>query len=86
MALAKDFKFCTLIGHEKQSFGLTNSPSNRCGNPFSFFEVINNRKWCKTESQLQWKTGRKSCMAYWMARLPMTLSEVEGYVCCFKPL
>jgi len=24
-------------------------------------------------------------MAYRMAQLPMTLSEAEGYFCCFKP-
>jgi len=35
------------------------------------------------EMQLQWKTNRKSCMAY---RLPMTFSEAEGHFCCFKLL
>jgi len=25
-------------------------------------------------------------MVYRMAELPMTLSEVEGHLCCFKPL
>jgi len=25
-------------------------------------------------------------MAYRMAQLPMTVSEAEGYFCCFKPL
>ena len=32
------------------------------------------------------KTNRKSCMAYQMAWLPMTLSEDEGHFCCFNPL
>jgi len=30
------------------------------------------------------KTNSKSCMAYRMTRLPMTLSEAEGHFCCFK--
>jgi len=34
----------------------------------------------------QWKTDRKSFMTYRIARLPVTLSEVEGHFCCFKPL
>jgi len=38
----------------------------------------------KIKTWLQRMTNRKSCMAYRMVRLPMTLSEAEGHFCCFK--
>jgi len=30
---------------------------------------------------LQWKTNRKSYMAYRMVQIPMTFSEFEGHFC-----
>jgi len=35
----------------------------------------------KIEAWLQWKTNRKSYMAYRMAQIPMTLSEPEVHFC-----
>jgi len=49
---------------------------------FKFWEIILMiyRKWCKIERHgYNGKANRKSCMAYWMAWLPMTLSEAEGH-------
>jgi len=37
------------------------------------------------ETQLQWKTNRKSCMACRTSQLPLALSEAKGHFCCFKP-
>ena len=34
--------------------------------------------WCKTEIYLQWKTSRKSYMAYQMAAMAVTLNDLEG--------
>jgi len=42
------------------------------------------RKWCKIETHLLWKTNRKSCMAYRMVQLLVTLSEAESHFFCFK--
>ena len=44
-------------------------------------------KWCKTEIYLQWKTNRKSYMAYQMAATAVTLNDFQGYsqvACLFK--
>jgi len=46
--------------------------------------VIISRKRCKVETQLQWKTNRKSYVAYTMAPLPVTFSDLEGHFCCLK--
>jgi len=34
---------------------------------------------------MQWKTNEKSYIAYRMALMPMTLSDLEGHICCLKP-
>jgi len=34
---------------------------------------------------LQWKANRKSHVAYRMAPLPVTFSDLEGHFCCLKP-
>ena len=39
----------------------------------------NNRKRCKTDIYLQWKTNRKSYMAYQMAATAATLNDLEGH-------
>jgi len=36
--------------------------------------------------ELQWKTNSKSYVAYRMARILVTLSDLEGHFCCLKPL
>jgi len=46
--------------------------------------MITCRKRCKIETQLQWKTNRKSYVAYRMAPLSMTFSDVIGHICCSK--
>jgi len=35
---------------------------------------------------LQWKTNRKSYVAYRMAPLPMPLNDLESHFCCLKSL
>jgi len=33
---------------------------------------------------VQCRTNRKPCTAYPMARIPMTMSELEGHFCCYE--
>ena len=42
-------------------------------------KVLISRKRCKTEIYLQWKTNRKSYMAYQMAATVVTLNNFEGH-------
>ena len=53
---------------------------------FKFSGIIDNISEMVQDIELLWNTNRKSCMAYRMGRLSMTLNEAEGHVCCFKPL
>jgi len=42
-------------------------------------------KRCRIEPSLQWKTNRKSYVAYRMVPLPMAFSDLVGHLCCLKP-
>jgi len=42
--------------------------------------VLVSRKQCKTEIYLQWKTNKKSYMAYQMAATAVTLNDLEGHL------
>ena len=46
----------------------------------------NSARW-RLETYLQWKTDRKSYVAYRMVPLPESLNDLEGHfwLCCLKP-
>jgi len=72
MAEDSVFKFCIQLSQwptSTTSLGMTNNPWKRY----------------KIETQLQWKTSRKSHMAYQMARTSVTLNELESHFSCLKP-
>ena len=48
---------------------------------FKFWEISYNIS--EMVQWLQWKTNRKSYVAYRMAPLPMPLNDLEGQLCCF---
>jgi len=67
---------------------MTSSPSSGHGHghvTFKFSKIIDNMSEM-VQDIVKWKTYRKSCMAYRMAWLRISLSEAEGHFCCFKPL
>ena len=52
-----------------------------------FWQVLISRQRCKIEMYLQWKTNRKSYMAYQIAATAVTFSDIQGHSqvgCVFK--
>ena len=72
-------KFCAQVDREVLILWWQNVPRwawSRSRDVLIFLaKVLISRKWCKIEIYLQWKTNRKSYMAYQMAATALTLND-----------
>ena len=53
---------------------------------FKIWEISDNISETVQDRVIVGKTNRKSYVVYRMEPLPMPLNDLEGYVCCLKPL
>ena len=84
MAEARIVKFCARVFPRNISRVMTNYPPSGSGHGHVTSllfgnQVLISRKRCKIEIHLQWKTNKKSYMAYQMAATAVTLNDFQGH-------